>query len=146
MKFVEVILLQSILFCFAVQLSSASPLFRVETGYSDCPCTHPLDCATLPAYGENPLDILLFGTHQPCPRWGEIRCCPRRNSPAFDPWSQAPEEKLIKTRGKHRLGEPVVLPVSCVLPLLCLSAVTLISVTKWMLRAEHNFKLLLRSI
>jgi hypothetical protein len=81
-------LFESSIFCFVVQLVSASSDFNVETGFSDCPCTHPLDCATLPAYGENPLDILLFGTHQPCPKWGEIRCCPRKNNPALASWFQ----------------------------------------------------------
>ena len=113
MKFIEVVLLQSILFCFSVvQFSSATPVFNVETGYSDCPCTHPLDCATLPAYGENPLDILLFGTHQPCPRWGEIRCCPRKKDlPAFDLWPQGPVKKFSKTGSKLRHGEQTMLVI-----------------------------------
>lgn len=93
----SVLLLHTFFLSLVTKIVMTSSGFTVQTGYSDCPCTHPLDCATLPAYGENPLDILLFGTHQPCPRWGEVRCCPRNPNPEFAEWMNSQDEKIRKS-------------------------------------------------
>ena len=72
---------------FATQIESNRD-FSIETGYFPCPCLHPAKCPSLPPYGESALDILLFGTHGPCPRFGEIRCCPRTSEPFRAEWDK----------------------------------------------------------
>ncbi len=72
---------------FATQIKSNLD-FSIETGYFPCPCLHPTKCPSLPPYGESALDILMFGTHGPCPRFGEIRCCPRTSERFQAEWDQ----------------------------------------------------------
>ena len=102
MKFLSIFFVKSIL-CQSSNFQSA-PVEMSATGHFECPCLLPIYCSNLPPYGDSSLDILLFGTHQPCPRYGEILCCPRSDSKTMpDRWShfyQTVNSSTSET-GKH---------------------------------------------
>ncbi len=83
-----------LLLFFATSQIESNLDFSIETGYYPCPCLQLDKCLSLPPYGESALDILLFGTHGPCPRFGEIRCCPRTSEPFQIEWDKFKEEAL----------------------------------------------------